>query len=495
MKKHILSAFALFFLVCTLHAQTTQDDFEKYRQKQQAAYLSYTQEMQEEYNHFRDSINAAFAEFMRKSWEEFHVLQGIPAPQPPEFEKPPVADPKKESAPVLLPFDKVTPLPTLLPRPEPFVIISQPAPTPSKPITPESPTFSFLFYNTNCVVDLDPALRFSLPDVSENSVAQAWKNLSDSRHNTLSISCLTLRNQLNLNDWGYLQMLKTLSEKFLGKESNEAVLLQMYILTQSGYKVRIARSTNNRLVLLIPSQDVIYQYSYLNINGVKYYIVNKGLKGQSFFICNHEFPKEQYFSWQMELPKLDVKLNPPKTFTLPLYSEYISIQTNQNLIDFYNDYPLTSEWNLYVHAGLSETVKQALYPVLQNAIVGKTEVQAAALLLDFCQMAFDYKTCAEQFGYERQFFPDENFFFPYNNCKHRATLYALLVKDLLNLEVVLLHYPGHLATAVYFSENVVGDFLTIDGKKFIVCDPTYIGARIGMAMDNCKQEKARVIRL
>jgi len=260
--------------------------------------------------------------------------------------------------------------------------------------------------------------------------------------------------------------------------------------------VRIARSAANRLVLLIPSQDVLYQYSYLKINEIQYYVTNKALRGQSFFVYNREFPKEQYFSWQTELPNLDVKLNPPKTFTSSSRSEIsVSIQTNQNLIDFYNDYPLTPAWNLYVHAGLSETVKQTLYPALQNAIAGKTKTEAANILLDFCQMAFDYKTCAEQFGYERPFFADENFFFPYNNCKHRATLYALLVKDLLQLEVVLLHYPGHLATAVYFTENVTGDFLTIDGKKFIVCDPTYIGATIGMAMESCKQEKARVIRL
>jgi len=269
----------------------------------------------------------------------------------------------------------------------------------------------------------------------------------------------------------------------------------MFLLTQSGYKVRIAR-TDARLALMVPFYQSVYSYAYMNIHGIRYYVVNKELKGESFYICNQEFPKEQFFSWQTRQPHLTEQLNPPKTFASIRYPEIqASIQTNQNLMDFYGAYPFTAEYNVYVSAGLSETVKQALYPVLQNSIAGKTKTEAANMLIDFCQMAFDYKTCAEQFGYERQFFPDENFFFPYNNCKHRATLYALLVKDLLKLEVVLLRYPGHLATAVYFPENVVGDFLTIDGKKFIVCDPTYIGARIGMAMDNCKQEKAQVIRL
>jgi len=344
-------------------------------------------------------------------------------------------------------------------------------------------------------VSLDNALRFSLHDVSEQSVAQAWKTLSGSRYDALISDCLALRNQLNLGDWGYMQLLKTISEKFLGKESNEAVLWQMFILTQSGYKVRIAR-TSNRLALLIPFLQTIYQYSYLNINGVKYYIINKELMGQSFYICTQEFPKEQYFSWQTSQPKLAEKLTVPKSFASARHPEIrATVQTNQNLMDFYNTYPLSSEYNLYAFTGLSKTVKQTLYPVLQQALAGKSKTEAAGMLLSFLQTTFAYQTDAEQFGYERPFFPDENFFFPYNNCKDRAVLYAILVKELLGLEAVLLLYPNHLATAVHFSENVSGDYLTIDGKKFVVCDPTYIGASIGMAMDNCKQVRASIIKL
>jgi hypothetical protein len=61
--------------------------------------------------------------------------------------------------------------------------------------------------------------------------------------------------------------------------------------------------------------------------------------------------------------------------------------------------------------------------------------------------------------------------------------------------VVLLHYPGHLATAVHFNENVQGDYLTIAGKQFIVCDPTYIGANIGNAMEEYKHVNAKVIQI
>lgn len=40
----------------------------------------------------------------------------------------------------------------------------------------------------------------------------------------------------------------------------------------------------------------------------------------------------------------------------------------------------------------------------------------------------------------------------------------------------------HLAAAVAFDEDVRGDYLTVNGRKFVVCDPTYIEASVGMAM-------------
>ena len=61
-----------------------------------------------------------------------------------------------------------------------------------------------------------------------------------------------------------------------------------------------------------------------------------------------------------------------------------------------------------------------------------------------------------------------------------AILFSRLVRDLVGLDVVLLYYPGHLATAVAFNENVTGDYLVYKNRKYIVCDPTFINAPVGM---------------
>ena len=35
----------------------------------------------------------------------------------------------------------------------------------------------------------------------------------------------------------------------------------------------------------------------------------------------------------------------------------------------------------------------------------------------------------------------------------------------------------------------------LDGRRYIVCDPTYIGSRVGEAMPSFKRTKATVIKL
>ena len=61
--------------------------------------------------------------------------------------------------------------------------------------------------------------------------------------------------------------------------------------------------------------------------------------------------------------------------------------------------------------------------------------------------------------------------------------------------MALIYYPGHLATAVRFTETVKGDNVYANGKRYVICDPTYIGAPVGMTMPNMDNSQAKVILL
>jgi hypothetical protein len=127
---------------------------------------------------------------------------------------------------------------------------------------------------------------------------------------------------------------------------------------------------------------------------------------------------------------------------------------------------------------------------------GKSKLQAAEELLNFVQTALVYEYDDTVWGGDRAFFPEEKLFYPYADCEDRSILFSRLVRDLLGLKVVLLYYPGHLATAVRFEgEEPLGDYLQLDDGRYYIADPTYIGAPIGVSMPSVRDEKIKVIVL
>ena len=171
-----------------------------------------------------------------------------------------------------------------------------------------------------------------------------------------------------------------------------------------------------------------------------------------------------------------------------------AVASDPELIRFCNDYP-ACDYSILASVPLSVSAKEQLYPVLKEAIAGKDEKAAADMLLDFVQTGFGYQTDEEQFGREKTFFADEMFYYENSDCEDRAILYSILVKDLLGLDVVLLDYPAHVAAAVCFNAEVQGDYFDIEGKKYTICDPTYIGASCGQAMPALKNVQARISRI
>jgi hypothetical protein len=440
MKRFFTFIFCVTLLLVSISTTAQDRDLKK-------EYEEFRNQAKKEYNDFRDQANAEYAEFMRKAWEQYHVSPAIPIPPSPDPVKPPVFDPKTEPENTPVPYKDI--IPFLQPAPPPYPIT--PIPLPPEPV---KEPFSFLFYNTECKVGLESGWQIKLPDLSEESISRTWEILSDSYYNSVITDCLELRRQLNLCDWAYIQLVREMSEKYYETpDSNEAVLFQMYILTQSGYKVRIAK-TDSRLVLLIPCMNQIYEYSYFYIDGIEYYLMNQSLKDYTLDVFNHEFPNEQFISLQLEQPLLNVSETSYKEFVSRRYPDIkVRVKTNRNLIDFFNSYPRTPEWNLYSEASISSTLKDSLYPVLHKAVAGHSEKDAANRLINFVQIAFNYQTDGEQFGYERPLFGDEIFYYPASDCEDRSILYSILVRELLGLDVVLLYYPRHLATAVCFNTD------------------------------------------
>lgn len=479
MKKIVLSLFAAaLFGICSGQQPDPNLEYEAFKRR-----------ALREYADFRAKANADYAEFVRRAWKwvESEPVDSIPSPDPPT---PPVFDPDNHpETPRPLPFDNVTPRRTPVVRPVPV----DPIPDPVDPVA-ERVTFDF--FGASCSVRVDRNSVVRLNDNSGNGISSAWKALSDDRFNAMLQDCLHLRDELHLCDWGYFQLCKRLAAALYGvDDTDDNVLLQAYLLAQSGYKMRLARA-DGKLYLLLSSDVLVYGRMYTELDGTRYYFFDSSYPGGHFHVCDFPFPGEQMFSlYLQEFPALPDSEVFCRELTATGYPDIrIPFCPNQNLMEFFNTYPYC-RWDVHALASLSDKAKQALYPVLQRHIAGKSVPDAANLLINFVQTAFRYQTDQEQFGYERPLFGDETLNYPYSDCEDRAILYSVLVRDLLGLDVILLCYPKHLATAVCFPEPVEGDYVQFEGRRYIVCDPTYVGADIGRTMPDMDNQKAEIIVL
>jgi len=170
----------------------------------------------------------------------------------------------------------------------------------------------------------------------------------------------------------------------------------------------------------------------------------------------------------------------------------LDVTFDRGRVKFLSNYPQLN-LDLYFEAGVYRITATPLQQQLAAYMQGMSEQQAVNFLLRFVQTALQYETDEQQFGKENYLFPEETLFYPYSDCEDRAVLFAWLVKSLLNLDVVGLDYPGHVATAVHFNETVPGDSISYQDKRYTVTDPTYINAVAGMSMPDFKHYTPTVI--
>ena len=460
-----------------------------------AAYEQFKQQAQADYENFRDKANAEYAKFMKQAWKEYHAMPAIP--QPVEKERPPVVideDKKKpiESQPIPI-EEEVIKIPAPEPQPVPV------APIKEQPVDEEE-GISFTVYGSTMKVRFNSSERFQLSDCSEQTLSDAWKRLSGKAYNNTIRDCLELRIKRQLSDWAYLQMLDRFSKACLGK-SNEAVLLMAYIYCQSGYRMRIG-TVNEQLYLLYASQHVVYNKAYYTLDSEYYYIYDSSVK--SLKVCDIAFPNEKSLSFYIPQEQLfDYVSSDLRHLKSERYPDMdITTRVNKNVITFCESYPKSSirenfmtRWAMIANTPMEKGVKEMMYPQLQKAFKGLTEKDAMERLLNWVQTSLIYEYDDKVWGGDREFFAEESLYYPYADCEDRSILLSRLVRDLLGLKVILIYYPGHLAMAVEFTEQVKGDYIMLDGHKFVVCDPTYFNANVGMTMPTMDNAKAKVILL
>jgi hypothetical protein len=474
---------------------------DKIQQKESISYDEFVKNVNERCQAFRDSVNSRYAAMMERVWESQPIK---------EAQKPPI---EKELEPIF--YDKeaeqkkkideefskpieavIVPMPEQKPQPEPI------APLPEEKAE-LAQTNSFTFYGTTMGINWGNASEFKLNGDDEKAFAAAYRRLTGSAYNQLLSGCLDLRNKYNLCDWAYYKMLEQLSQAACGEGTNEAVFLQGVLFSQSGYEMRFAYDDNHQLHLLCRIKGMVYNYCYYIANGKLFFILD-GSKPKKLNICDAMFDKEQDMDLDnAKLPELSKDMSDNRLVVSNFVKLEVQTSVNKNMISFFNDYPISysedvvMKWYKYGNIQMTQELKDQLYPQLKQEIKNAPKLMAANILLSWVQFGLVYALDEKVWGHDRPFFAEETLYYPFADCEDRAILYSQLVRDLLDLDVILVYNanPGHLYTGINFEENVPGDYIMVNGRRFTIADPTYYGANVGKTMSRMNNSTANVLLL
>ncbi len=473
--------------------KTFEELFEEDARNQMKTFKEVRSEQTQAFLTFKQALDKAFSNALSSDWKTYRGEEAKQTAEKPKFEEAPTRSIERTER---IKSNDIKVNTIEIAKPEignttnPTKIMTVEAPAPKLDAEERLVYLETNFFQNPLKIILSDDFEYSLEaSLSETVIAKFWETFSKKNYVATLQAFWQQKETLQLNDWGYYQLVKQSATQLYKNNQNEATLFTWFVLLKSGYKVRIGY-TSGKAYLLMPCKTLIYEKTYFRLDQGEIFYVIEAKSGQQLDlkIANFKYPEaDKVLDLHLAQPlKLsNVIKNRELKFRHKFLDYSLNISFEAQTANYFKDYPLTDPI-VYFKAMPSSILATSLAKELKPYLEGKSEKETVDFLLSFVQQGFAYQTDQEQFGYEKPFTVEETLYYPYSDCEDRAALFIYLVRNLLKLKVVALDYPGHMAAAVRFNEKIEGDYCLVKGEKYIVCDPTYLNATSGQAMPELK---------
>lgn len=343
-------------------------------------------------------------------------------------------------------------------------------------------SMSFDFYEGTFNADFGEELKVDVDQyLTPRVIRLFYATLNKGDYKPLTDSLIAYRQNHQLNDWLYYQLVRKVAQQLSPKEANYSsyTLYKWFFLAKTGYDARLALTSNKVIFYVLNTEDV-EDIPFFNVDDKKYVCINfhdypntdlnqdppipveidiaEAKKPFSFKIDKMpDFKPEQY---------LDKKLQ----FTYDHKAYYFNVKLNPNVESIFKNYPVV-DFESYFNIPLSKQTYASLIPMLKGIVKGMDQKKGIDYLMRFTRYAFLYESDEDNFGKEKRLSPEETLFAKYSDCDDRVALFFYLVKQLYNLPMIAVLYPTHITAAVQF-DKPVGSPLIYQGKAYSFCEPT-----------------------
>jgi len=285
------------------------------------------------------------------------------------------------------------------------------------------------------------------------------------------------KQKLLLNDWlFYLLLRNTIERIWPTSQGFQQTLYCWFFLSKAGFDTRLTY-LDNQVYLNVHSEDEIFEAPLIEdqnkifVNLTDIYGTMES-SGSLYLLEFWPSSPTRPFSFYLDpLPKLK-SLQREKTVRFQFQEQdyEFEVQFDETIINIMREYPLVAE-AAYLNVPLSETLSSSLLPQLRNLLKDLNEKESLELLVSLTRSSFPYKDDKIFFGKSKPMIPDELFYYKYSDCEDRSAIFYSLVKELLDLPMIIIAYSDHLTIGVATRlDNSVS--IPFEGKNYFICDPT-----------------------
>ncbi len=299
---------------------------------------------------------------------------------------------------------------------------------------------------------------------------------------------------IQLNDAGIYLYTSEVTERLYPKNTNAAKITTAILMQKLGFRVHSV-IREEEVALMVNTRQKLYEVPRLqaeNFESEEWYLWQPKEKetksgkimtpGMSTLIPYKAIDLNIY-----EIPNWGESKLEKKIYYYDAVSktrDTFEIRLNSGYVKFLGALPQMSP-AVYFNAVVSRELQESLIAQLKVRLAPFRSYEALGWLLRFVQNAFPYQTDELQFQKEKAMFIEEAVIYPYTDCEDRSVLFGILVREVLNREVIGLDFPGHMAVAVQTPKKEArGALLRYNGKIFMACDPSYKRAIPGSLPEN-----------
>ncbi len=338
------------------------------------------------------------------------------------------------------------------------------------------------FWGETIHFSVNHPIQISSPHLNDGaSVYKIEQLLIEAGVNKIAQQINGIVSNRNFCDWLTYQLIRKAAHQIISKNNDYLgyTVTKWYLLKKLGFDPLLIL-TNERTLLYIKSNDIVYNIPYRTINGKQYICLNyhdygyttqhngdekiiqaeSGLAGNNFTFNISQLPFLESTNY------VDQDLS----FEYGQQKEHIKIKINTSLKNYFTNYPVTDYDNQF-NIPLSFETKQSLINALKQKVKNLSTKQGVEYIMYFTRYAFIFEKDADFFGREKRLSPEETLLYGKSDCEDRSALFYALIKEIYNMPMIVLSYPDHVAVAVKL-DKPIGKPIVYENELYTLCEPT-----------------------